>query len=67
MGRACIFLRDVDDLSTDDRIPVPKWYPVKYSFGDPHDEKTGAVVLVSFACVEYDYDFLLSHEAITLE
>ena len=61
------FLNDIEDLSTDDRIPIPKWYPVKYAFDDPHDKETGPVVLASFACVEYDYDFLLSHEQIALE
>ena len=67
MGRASIFLNEIDDLSTDDRIPIPKWYPVKYAFDDKHDSETGPVVLASFACVEYDYDFLLPHEQIALE
>lgn len=67
MGRASIFLNEIEDLSTDDRIPIPKWYPVKYAFDDKHDSETGPVVLASFACVEYDYDFLLPHENIALE
>lgn len=66
MGRAVIFLKDVDDLSTDDHIPVPKWYPVKFALNDAHDAENGAVILCSFACVEYDYDFLLPWEDIEL-
>jgi|TARA_B110000285_G_scaffold138237_1_gene154777 hypothetical protein len=72
MGRAVVFLKDVaalagdKELSTDDRIPVPCWYPVKWGFDDAHDAETGARVLASFACVEYDYDFLLAADDVAL-
>jgi|APSaa5957512535_1039671.scaffolds.fasta_scaffold53033_4 hypothetical protein len=66
MGRAVIYLKDVEDLSTDDRIPVPKWYPVKLGFNDAHDAENGPRVLASFACVEYDYDFLIQADDVDL-
>lgn len=66
MGRACIFLKDVEDLSTDDRIPVPTWYPVKFGFDDAHDKENGPRVLASFACVEYDYDFMYQPDDVAL-
>jgi len=41
MARSVIFLHEIKDLSDDDRIPKPEWYPVKYSFNDPHDKDSG--------------------------
>lgn len=73
MGRAVIYLKDVKDLappyqlSTDDRIPVPTWYPVKFGFDDPHDDENGPRVLASFACVEYDYDFMYAPDDVALQ
>ena len=51
MGRAVIFLKDLDpsDLPSDDTIPKPKWYPVKYKQEDPTDLENGPRVLASFS------------------
>ena len=50
MGKAVIYLRDIaqEDLSRDDTISEPKWYPVKEHIDDPDDEN-GPRVLVSFS------------------
>ena len=37
MGRAVIYLNRVHDLSRGDRIPAPKWYPVKFNEDDAWD------------------------------
>ena len=65
MGRAIIFLNDIDDLSSDDRIPKPQWFDVKYSMNSPHDDH-GPEVLASFAVVDYDYDFAVEAKDIML-
>lgn len=66
MARAIIFLHQIKDLSDDSRIPKPEWYPVKYSFNDFHDPESGAQVLCSFACVEFDHEFLVEADNIEL-
>lgn len=67
MGRAVIFLKDINELSNDDTIPTPEWYPVKYSMDDPWDFESGAAILCSFACVDYDYDFAVEAKDIALD
>jgi len=62
MGRALIFLKDVKDISENDRVPNPEWYPVKFDLNDPYDKETGACVLVSFSVVDYDYEFHIKAE-----
>ena len=66
IGRAIIFLHEIDDLAEDDHIPEPKWYPVKYSMISPWDEKSGAKLLVSFAKLEFHDEFAVPAEAVTL-
>jgi hypothetical protein len=53
IGRSIIFMDEIDDLATDDHIPEPKWYPVKYSMNSPWDPKSGAKILVSFAKLDF--------------
>jgi hypothetical protein len=50
IGRAVIFLNELkpDDLSSDDRIPYPAWYPVKVGYNDVYNEEGGAAILASF-------------------
>ena len=67
MGRAVINLSDIMDLSENSDIPEPRWYPVKYKHDDNYDPENGPQVLVSFALVEYDHEFLLDAELITLD
>ena len=59
MGRAVINLSDIMDLSENSDIPEPRWYPVKYKHDDNYDPENGPQVLVSFALVEYDHEFLI--------
>ena len=66
MGRAVIPLYEITKISDGDDIPEPEWYPVKYKHNDPYDEKSGPKVLVSFALVDFDHDFLIEAEDITL-
>jgi hypothetical protein len=54
MGRAFIFLDLIDDISHDDRIPEPKWYPVVFTLNDASNVDTGPCILASFAFKEYD-------------
>ena len=54
-------------MATDDTILMPTWHPVKYAYNDAHDEENGAALLVSIACIEFDQDFSVPAEEITLE
>jgi hypothetical protein len=84
MGRAVIFLKDVckqvdpetgeipkNDpffVSTDDTVPKPTWYPVKFAMDDPWDKETGASVLVSFARVPFDeWEFVIPADKLNLD
>jgi len=78
MGRAVIFLKDVGDsekqdekgnfigVAKDDRVPTPRWYPVKFALDDPWDAETGAAVLVSFAALTFDEEFALDADEMDL-
>lgn len=66
IGRAIVFLKDVEDLSIDDRIPKPVWYPVKYAMGDASDEN-GASLLASFALMDFHEEFHFEPEEIELD
>jgi hypothetical protein len=39
---------EIEDVSTDDRIPYPTWQAVKVNFKDPYIEDGGAAILCSF-------------------
>ena len=67
IGRAIIFMQDIEDLATDDHIPDPKWYPVKYSMVSPWDPKNGAKILVSFAKLDFHDDFAVQPDDVTLD
>lgn len=50
MGRSIIYMKDIkDEISYDNKIKMPKWYPIKNDMDDKWDENTGAAILVSFA------------------
>jgi hypothetical protein len=67
MGRSVIYFRDIIDLSEDDRIPKPEWYPVKFKLDDPWEIETGAALLASFALVPFDeFDFALQADEMDL-
>ena len=68
IGRAVVHLKDIPDgdLSTDDRIPYPVWWPVKYNQSDTFDKENGAAILCSFQLVDFDYPFQLPCEDIEL-
>lgn len=67
MGRAVIPLASIQNLSENDDIPEPDWYPVKYQHFDPHDPTSSPMILVSFALVNFDDEFMLEENLITLE
>ena len=48
IGRAVVFLSEIEDLSYDDTIPYPTWHPVKMNYKDPYIPEGGAAILVSF-------------------
>jgi hypothetical protein len=67
MGRSVIFLKDIEDLSIDDRIPKPVWYPVKYGMNDAFDSKNGAHLLASFALMDFHEEFHFEADEIELD
>lgn len=67
IGRAIIFMDEIDDLAEDDHIPDPKWYPVKYSMVSSWDPKSGARLLVSFAKIDFHDDFTIQPDEIYLD
>jgi len=67
MGRAVVFLKDIDDLSIDDRIPKPVWYPVKFAMADSFDKINGAHVLASFALMDFHEEFHFEPDEIMLD
>lgn len=48
LGRAVIFLNEIEDISRDDRIPYPTWKAIKINLNDPYIEDGGAAILCSF-------------------
>jgi len=42
----------VQNLSKDDTIPYPEWYPIKRCLDDEYDAETGAAVLCSFQIID---------------
>jgi hypothetical protein len=60
-------MQDIEDLATDDHIPAPKWYPVKYAMTSPWDPKSGAAILVSFAKMDFHDEFAIAAEDVTLD
>lgn len=48
IGRAVIFLDKLKEISYDDTIPYPAWYPVKKGYEDAYDLEHGAAILASF-------------------
>lgn len=66
IGRAVISLADVPELSFDDEIPYPAWYPVKAHYDDEYHHETGASILVSVQIRELDAQYALPAEAIVL-
>lgn len=66
IGKAIIFMDEIEDLASDDHIPVPKWYPVKYSMSSPWDSKSGAAILVSFAKIDFHDEFIIPADQIIL-
>lgn len=65
IGRAVIFLKDVN-FSTDNRVPVPNWFPVGMGFGEEDSTMQGEI-LVSFSIVECDYPYALLPERVALK
>ena len=62
-----MFLKDVIDLSIDNRIPKPVWYPVKYAMDDACDLENGPQLLASFALMEFHDEFIFEPEDIELD
>ena len=52
LGRSTIFLKDIEDLSRDNRIPEPKWYPIK--FGTDENSPNCGEILCSFSLTPGD-------------
>jgi hypothetical protein len=48
IGRAVIFMNDIEDISRDDKIPYPTWHAVKVNLKDPYIEDGGVAILCSF-------------------
>jgi hypothetical protein len=67
MGRSVIFLKDIEDLSIDDRIPKPVWYPVKFAMADAFDKENGSHLLASFALMDFHEEFHFEAEEISLD
>ena len=68
IGRAVIFLKDLgEDLSTDDAIPYPQWFPVKADYNDVYNEEGGAAILCSFQIIPEDQEYQVPAEEIELE
>jgi hypothetical protein len=55
IGRAVIYLSDIHDISEDNSIHKPTWYPVRMGFKS--DEESMGEILVSFAKVPSDFEF----------
>lgn len=53
IGRATVFLKDLQDISNDDRIPYPQWFPVQKHMSDQYNEEAGASILCSFAMMDF--------------
>ena len=47
LGRCTIQIKDIDDISEGDEIPLPKWYPIRY--GTDESSPEFGSVLCSFA------------------
>ena len=70
IGRAVIFLPKVIESGAfvkGDRIPEPKWFPVKRCLNDQYDKETGAAILASFHFEALDYNFAVNAEEIELD
>jgi hypothetical protein len=67
MCRSIIYLKDVENLSRDNLIPYPEWFPLKYDIEDPWDEETGARILIAFSIVDYDFNYMVPSSKIELE
>jgi hypothetical protein len=59
MARSIIYLKDIENLSRDNKIPYPEWFPLKYDIEDPWDKETGARILIAFSIVDYDFNYLV--------
>jgi hypothetical protein len=59
-------MQDIEDLASDDHVPVPKWYPVKYAMTTPWDPKCGARILASFAKIDFHDEFAIPEEKVHL-
>ena len=64
IGRAVIFLKDIN-FSTDNRVPIPAWYPVGMGFGDLNLMQ--GEMLISFSIVISDYQYALEPEKVLLK
>lgn len=67
MGRSIVFLKDIEDLSIDDRIPKPVWYSVKFAMNDAFDKENGSQLLASFALMDFHEEFHFEPEDIELD
>ena len=66
IGRAVIFLDKLKEISFDDTIPYPAWYPVKKGYKDAYDLEHGAAILASFQIVDFDRTFAVAAEDFVL-
>ena len=61
IGRAIIRIDDAIAKGVieekEDKIPMPRWFPVKKHLNDYHDEVMGASVLCSFQMQELDFNY----------
>ena len=48
LGRAVVNLSEIDQISDNDTIPDPQWWPVKYASYDSWNAETGSAILLSF-------------------
>lgn len=60
LGRAVIFMNEIEDISRDDRIPYPSWQAVKVNFKDPYIEEGGASILCSFQIAPLDFQYAVA-------
>ena len=67
MCRSIIYLKDIENLSRDNKLPYPEWFPLKYDIEDPWDEETGARILIAFSIVDYDFNYMVPSGKIELE
>jgi hypothetical protein len=67
LGRAVIFLGEVEDLSDNDRIPYPTWHAIKFNYKDQYIEDGGAAILCSFQIVPLDFNFKVPDHMIDLD